>query len=380
MGFLKKLLIILIGLFLIYRCTQHLALKNMPLDQPGIFMYGKIPQRNFYEDVSISDSLELRWIAETNGSQSNTSVIINGSFIFVNDLSGRIYGFDIATGKLIGYEKYSGSISVAPVLYKLRIYFVVNLKNENYSIFVMRDLFSGNTLSEVRIEGSVNNELLKLDDCIFVLSDRGELIKFNFAGLKEWSIDTKVTSQSIPASDGNVILFGNQKGEIIIVSAIDGSILFRKKLCNGIESGFTIDKNIAYFADISGKIYSFDFVNKKILWSFDTNAKIVSTPVFNSENIFIGNLAGDLFSISKKNGRLNWKIETKGIINATPLLLKNILIQPDFNKKVYLINPQNGERIKTIKFDTRVKLTPIYFNNVIFIGIDRGQIYAYNTF
>lgn len=380
MGLLKKIVSIIIALFSIYSCTQHLIVKNMTVDNSGIFMYGKVPQRIFYENISICDSLQLKWIAETNGSQSNTSVVINDDFIFVSDLSGRIYGFDLTTGKLIGYEKYSGSISIAPVLYKLRIYFVVNLKSENYSTFVMQDISNGNKIREEKIEGSVNNELLKLENGIVVLSDRGELIKFNFAGLKEWSVDTKISTRSIPASDGKIILFGNQKGEVIIVSASDGKILFRKKICNGIESGFTIDGNVAYFSDVSGKIYSFDYIEKKVLWFFDTGAKIVVTPVFDSEKIFVGNLSSNLYSIDKKDGHLIWKYESKGVINSTPLLLKNILVQPDFNKKVYLINPSNGMVIKTIKFDTRVKLSPVYFNDMIFLGADRGQIYAYKIF
>jgi len=343
-------------------------------------MFGKVPHRNFYEDVSISDSLELIWKAETNGSQSNTSFIINNDFLFVSDLSGRIYGFNINSGNSYGFYKYSGSITVAPIINKLRIYFAVNLKTENYSLFVMKDISNGKTLNETKIKGSVNSEMLKLKDGIVVLSDRGELIKFNYAGMKIWSIETKVSTHSITASDENIIIFGNDRGEIFIVSSIDGKILLREKISENNINGITLDNDTAYFSDSSGRLFSFNVQTKKINWVFNSKSNIVTLPVFNSKNIFIGNLSGKIFSIFKSDGKLKWSIDTKGIINCTPLLLSNFLIQPDFNKKIYFINPENGEIKKTLEFDARVKLSPVYYNGFILFGVDRGQIFAYKTF
>ncbi len=343
-------------------------------------MYGKVPQRNFYEDVSISDSLQLIWKAETNGSQSNTSFIINNDFLFVSDLSGRIYGFNIYSGNSSGFYKYSGSISVAPIINKLRIYFTINLKSENYSLFVMKDINNSKTLSETKIRGSVNSEMLKMKDGIVVLSDRGELIKFNYAGMKIWSIDTKISTHSITASDENIILFGNDKGEIFIISSSEGKILFREKISDDIINGITLENNTAYFCDSSGKLFSFNIQSKKINWVFNSKSNIVTVPVFDSKNIFIGNLSGKIFSIFKNDGKLKWSIDTKGVINSTPLLFNNYLIQPDFNKKIYFINTENGKIKKTLKFETRVKMTPVYYNGLIFFGVDRGQIFAYKTF
>jgi len=376
----RNLKIFLASSIFLISCSHDLIIKNFYSNDSGILMFGKVPQRNFYEDVSISDSLELLWKAETNGSQANTSIIINNDFLFVSDLSGRIYGFNIKSGKSTGYYKFSGSIVAAPIINKLRIYFAVNLRSENYSLFVMKDINNAKTLSETKIKGSINSEMLKLNDGIFVLSDRGELIKFNYAGIKVWSVETKTSTHSITASDGNIVIFGNDNGELFFVSSNQGKILFRKKISEYSINGITIDNNNAYFCDSSGKLFSFNIQTKKINWIFNSKANIVSIPVFNSENIFIGNLLGKIFSIDKNNGKLKWSIDTRGIINSTPLLLKNFLIQPDLNKKIYFINPENGVIKKTLKFDTRLKLSPVYFDEYIFFGADRGQIFAYKTF
>lgn len=361
-------------------CSHEFSIKEFTYDNSGINMYGRVPERNFWLNVYVKDSLELLWEAETSGSQSNTSVITNGNFLFVCDLSGRIYCFNMQTGKSLGYYKYNGAISVAPVINKLRIYFVVNLKNESFSIFVMKDIVSGKTLSEIKIEGSINNEMLKLEDGIIILSDHGELIKINFAGVKEWSLKTKQATHCIAASDGKVIAFGNDAGELIFVSVNEGIILSRQKISDYPLASITIDYDLIFFTDASGKLFCYDYTNKKLLWQFKTGSNIRSIPVFNSKSVFVGNLSGKIYSIRKNDGKLLWLLDTKGIINTTPLLLRNYLIQPDFNKKIYFINQENGQIIRTLYFESRIKLTPVIFDDIIFFGVDRGKILAYRIF
>ena len=377
---LKYVTIFLAGMIVISGCAQPIFFRNMAIGMPGYIMFGKTPGRNFYENVSIGDSLELKWSTETSGSQSNTSIVIYNDILFVTDLSGKLYAFDRKSGKLFGYEKYTGSLPVAPVVNNLRLFLMVNDLNEKYSTLKNFDILNGKILDETKIYGGVHNEMLKLDDAIIVLSDYGELIKFNLVGIKEWSTNTKVDSHSSPASDGNVIVFGNERGELISCSAKTGKILYRKKICIGIEAGLSISGSNIYFGDKTGKVYCVNLNDGKIIWQYDTKNKIVVTPVMNAENLFIGNLNGDIFCLDKTNGKSNWKTVTIGVINTTPLLFKNRLVQPDLNRKVYLIDISSGNIDKTLSFETRTKLSPVYYDGMIYLGADRGVINAYQTF
>lgn len=352
----------------------------MALGQPGYFMYGKVPERKFFENVTINDSLQLIWSAETVGSQGNTSVVIYNDLLFVGDLSGRVYVFDRATGKLLGYEKYSGSIPIAPVINNLRMFFVVNDFNEKYSTLNNFDFLGGKILSASKIFGSVQNEMLKLNDGIVVLSDQGELIKFNLAGLRRWSAATKLTTKSSPASNGELILFGNDKGELIAISAMNGKIIYRTKLSAGIEGNVCIDNAAAYIGANDGKLFSVKISDGKVNWYFDTNDKIVTAPVYNKNQIFVGNLAGKIFCLNKADGKLIWKTQTHGVLNATPWLFKNYLVQPDLNRKVYFINTQTGKIERRYEFERRVKLSPVFYDGILYLGVDRGIINAYKIF
>lgn len=369
----------MLAIFRLSSCTTPLVLKNMSAEEDGYFMFGKIPERNFYESITIDEVIPA-WEGETSGSQSYTSPIFYNKTLFLSDLSGRIYGFDRLTGAKIGYEKYGGAVSVTPILNKLRLFFVVNEKLENYSLLIMYDFISGKILSEVKIDGNVTNELLKLNDGIVVLTNRGELIKFNFVGVREWSYKTKTTSLSSPAANNALILFGNQKGELISVDVKTGKLISNMKLKNPISGGITIDKSSAYLGDEKGLLYSVNFENQSINWVYDSGAKIISTPVFDNDKIYFGNLNGDLTAITKNNGKKFWSFNFGGVFNATPLLTKNILVQPDLNKKVLFVNVSNGKIVKTLTFDRRAKLSPVYYDGMLYLGSDRGIINAYKIY
>ncbi len=361
-------------------CSQPISFRNMVSGQTGHFMYGKVQERKFFENTSIQDSLKLIWSAETIGSQSNTSIVIYGDMLFVSALSGRIYVFERSIGKPLGFEKYSGSIPVAPILNEMRLFFIVNDSNEKLSTLKLFDLVGGKILSESRVFGSVQNEMLRVEDGIVLLSDSGELIKYNFVGLRQWSLSTKISARSSPASNGELTLFGNVLGEIIAVNSNNGEMKYRANISSGIESEFSIDEPNAYFGDNKGKIFSVNVSDGKLNWQFDTKNKIVAAPVHNESQIIIGNLAGDLYCLNKEDGKLIWKTSTGGVINTTPLMFKNYLVQPDMNKKVYFINTKTGKIEKTYEFERRVKLSPVFYNGILYLGADRGIINAYQTF
>jgi len=380
MGFLKKNYIKYISLIILLAllsCTQPIAFKNMIVGGPGYFMFGKNPERKFYNDISIDDSLKLKWSAETSGSQTNTSVVIYDNILFVGDLSGKFYAFDRTTGKMFGYEKYTGSISTTPIVNNLRVFILLNQFNEKYSLLKIYDYLNGNVLLESKIYGSVQNEMIKLNDGIVVLTDQGELIKFNFVGERGWSLTTKVSTKSSPASNGDLILFGNEKGELIVVSSNTGEIKYRINISNGIEGDFSVEGDYVYFGDNDGELFCATVNNGRIVWTVDTKSKILSTPVMNDDKVFVGNLAGEIFCINKSSGKIIWKIETGGVINTTPALFKNYLVQPDLNRKIYFIDTNNGEIAKTYDFEKRVKLSPVYHDGILYLGADKGIINAY---
>lgn len=377
MGLLKKVFTYLCFIIFIGGCAPSIIKLETFKDDNPYSQYGKSSKREFYYDQTISLNLTEKWESQINGGFSNSSVTVYDSAVFVNDLSGRIYCFSLASGKTLGQLKFKGSIFTTPIIHNSLIIFVLVNSNENSSTLIYYDFKLGKEIASVEIIGRITVEMLKVDDGIILVSETGHVYKYDFSAKLIWDYETKSFVHSSPASDNKYVVFGNDDGEIIWIDARNGNLIDRKKIGGSFFCGTVISGNEIYIGNDDGNLYSIDLDSRNINWSFQTHAKIKMEAVVNQSEIFIGNLSGDFYKIAKLDGKQMWKTETKGLLNLTSLMTPEYLILPDANKKVYLISVATGEIVDTILFEGRVKLNPVIQNNLLFIGYENGNLRAY---
>lgn len=340
-------------------------------------MFGKSEGRNFYLPFSITDSVKLKWKAEINGSFPNSSITTYENYIFVNDLSGRIYCFDFDTGKRAGVLKYSGTVYTTPVIQEGIVIFVVTHTDENISDLCYYDFRNGELLYEKEIPGRIMTELIKVEGGIIFNTENGKVFKYDFFGEKLWEYDTGSIIHSSPALGKAIIVFGNDNGEIIGVNSEQGTLKYKKEIGVSFFGGPSIDGNTVYIGNDNGSIYAINLLTGEIIWKYNTGWRIVMVPAFNETDLFAGNLKGEFFSIKKETGELNWETTTGGLLNATPLVTQNIVVLPDLNKSFHMIDVNSGEILKTVELEGRCKLSPVIYNDLLFIGYDNGILNAY---
>lgn len=371
------LLLLLLEFLCISGCGKNIVIPDSKYNSQSYSMFGRNASRVFYIPENLGDSLELKWDGDINGSFATTSVTAYDNYVFVPDLSGRVYAFDIRDGKEFGYIKYKGAISPAPMINQFVMTFVVTEYKETNSVIYNYNFHTGQETKKMETEGKVQSEPLMLNDGFILLTEQGKAIKYGNDYNKLWEFDTKSYIHSSPALYKDYLVFGNDKGDVFSIDARQGSLNYKKNVGTGFEGGFSISGDTVYTADDSGVIYCLSISSGKVIWQYRTGTKINVFPVFDDNFLYMGNLRGEIFKLDKKNGMLKWKISTDGIINTTPLLFNDYLVQPDLNKKIYLINTGSGKIAKTLNFEGRTKLSPVYYNNTLFFGVDNGRVLAY---
>ncbi|MCF8240304.1 MAG: PQQ-binding-like beta-propeller repeat protein [Melioribacteraceae bacterium] len=372
----NKILLIILSFTLVY-CSKSILLKNINLTQTGVEQFGRTPNRDFFYPINIGDSLNLKWRTQIHGSFNSTSPSIFFKYLFVPDLSGRIYCLNSESGREEGVQKDKGSVEITPVIYRYRIFYVLNEYDEKYSTLSYYDFFTGKYIKKLRFNGSCSNEMIKIDDGIILLTDGGELYKINNIGEKVWSIYTGRKTTTSPALANGKIIFGTNMGELIAVDEKKGKVIYRKLISSGFDSGISISDNIAYVGDNTGNVIAFDIEEEKVIWNFKTGTKIKSTMISDGASVYAGNLKGDVYSIDKINGELNWKISTGGVINITPIVFDDYLVQPDLNRNLFFIDKLTGDVKKKLEYEHRVRMTPVFHKNTLYMGIDKGEVLAY---
>jgi len=378
MGLLKFKIFLLVVLLLISGCARSVIKYATKLDENPYQMYGKIPSREFYLPASISDSLVLKWESEANGSFPNSSVSVYEDLVFINDLSGRIFCFNIESGKKIGSLKYSsGSVYSTPIPYRSKIIFPVALEKDNLTELIIYDYSSGKEIEDIELPGRVLTQMIALNDEVLFTSEVGIAYKFNSMGKKIWETHTRVPTRSSPALVNDLFIFGNDKGEIITLNSASGDSVYVQNIGGHFFSGLTISESVIYAGNDNGFVYALNVKDGEIIWQFDTGARIKMEPSVDDQNIYIGNLNGNFYSLNKLNGNENWRTDFHGILNTTPLVTENRIIIPDVLFEIHFLNKQNGNIVKSIQLDGRAKLSPVIHKNILFIGYDDGVIRAY---
>jgi outer membrane protein assembly factor BamB len=379
MGFLiTKIFIGLICVLIIGGCGKSHIKVSTKLDNDPYPMFGKSSSRNFYVPVTVSDSLELRWESDTDAGFRNTSVSIYDQYVFASNLGGRIYVFHIEDGEVVGRLKNSGSIYTTPLVYRSLVIFSVAQDKYNLTELIYYDYQSGKELYYEEMYSRILSEMIALEDGIVFLTESGRINRYTLAGKPVWQTETKATTRSSPSLADEIIIFGNNNGEVITVDLEGGEIIKRAKFEGLFTATPTIDGDIAYLSNNNGKVYAIDLYNLEKIWEFDTGAKVLMSPAPDDINVIVGNLSGALFSLNKKTGKVNWYQQYKGLFNATPLLTENRIIIGDLFRSFYIIDKATGIPNNIYLLDGRTKLTPVYFDNTLFIGFDRGVLRAYD--
>ncbi len=374
---MRYYLIILTLFILIYGCSASLIRIKTDPGQETYAMFGRTPEKDFYTSKNIGDTLIKKWENDVNGGFANTSVTVYGGYVFVGDLSGRIFCFNDTTGKVMGKLKNKGAVFSAPIIDKTNVIFAVVSENSNETNLISYDFVKGKENYDKEIKGKVLTEIIKKDSNIIFNSEDGKVFRYSIKGEKIWELESGSFTHSSPAMGDNIIVFGNDKGELLAVTYDDGKLIYRKKIGGPFFCGATIRNGIAFIGNDNDKLYAIDIKSGNVKWKFDTHAIIKMTPAIKDNFIIVGNLNGDLFAINKSSGKQIWATETGGLFDATPLITENSIVQPDLNKKFYLIDLNTGKISNTYSLDGRVKLTPVIADSTLFIGYENGNICAY---
>lgn len=375
MGLLKKYLLLIIILF--SGCGKVFILSDIRMDTPTVPQFGSSNQRNFVSDLSVSSIPSKSTKLTVNGGFNYNSPIFIGNYLIVNDLSGRIYCFDIYSGKSIGYIKYKGTIHSAPVIYKYFLIYAAVELNDNQSEILFYDMYKGKIEFECQVEGKAINELLLFDDGVLVITAEGLIYKISFDGkiIKSISVSEKI--YSIPSADKKFVYFGTQAGNIysLNINSFDYKIIVK---INEPIIGTVNNNELVIAASNNGNITAVQKENMKIIWQNKFKIKLSSLPVIENDKLHLIFSDGNYFNLNLSNGEVNSRKTFYGYFFTTPLLLKNSFILINHNKELLLIDKNDLEILQSINFDGRMKLIPSIYMNKLFIGYENGIIEMYD--
>ena len=175
----------------------------------------------------------------------------------------------------------------------------------------------------------------------------------------------------------NNIYVADNLGYLYSIDYKNQKLLWAKNYGIPFRSNLKFFQNNLLISDIDNNIYAIDTDNGNKVWNFNTENNLVKTDFLNNfaldKNIlYFLNNNGNLYSFNLKNKLLRWVIDTKistdlkslNFLQAKPLVINNSNILVTTTNKLSLYN---SNAVGVWQFYFEAKLKPIISNKSVFV-------------
>jgi len=159
----------------------------------------------------------------------------------------------------------------------------------------------------------------------------------------KWTYSSEANVISTPAVINDLIVFGNQKGNVTALALQNGKQKWTFKTAGSIYSSPATHQNKIVFGSADGFVYCISDKGKQI-WKFKTGAAVLGCPLIENNIVYIGGSDHNFRAIALETGKEIWRFDSlTGPVVSTPVINKNEIIFGAWDTHLYSLNKLTGK-------------------------------------
>jgi len=320
----------------------------------------------------------IAWQFQADGPFGSSPAVVDGVVYAVSG-DGVVHALELGSGQ----ERWKAELGTEASASPLVIDNLVIAADEGGTIHALARA-DGTSVWSVRTDGSITGSPAVVDDRIIAATGRGSIYALEAAtGRIAWQkAVVGEISRSVAVADGTIYL--PVEGEIVAVSASDGSILWRVTLAtdggvgtptvaNGIVSAATGLDGADVAAHAVGTV---DALTGKPGWRYvsPTQAQIY-TPAVAGDRAYVVGHDRLLVALDATTGAVVWSIERQSEIEALPAVVGNVVYIVGNGGPVEAIDATTGAPLWSVPIKG-VPLAPTVVDGYLVVGTGIGTLYA----
>jgi len=370
---------ILLLICLLGGCS-YLRLQQIPVpSREDWTMYGGGIGRTNVAHSSVDPPLARLWEYDASAGFSPYSGAIMGNYLFVGNLSGEVHVIDIPTGRGMGKYDFGTAIVGTPVVDRGLMYLALSRTEES---LVAYNLVTAKIEWRAKL-GDIETSPLLMNGRLYATSLEGSLICADSRnGEIIWRFTLPInlrtrTVRSSPASDGVVVVFGCDDGDVYAVGIDDGKLRWTAKTGGSVLASPSVTLGKVFVGSLDNTFYAFDAGSGKLVWKQALDAKIYSSQAVNDHAVFVGTSGRTVFSLDAQTGRVLWRTTTNSVVNAPPLVSGSAVYIGSLDKTLYAFDTASGEILWQYKSEGRIKTMPVAAGRYLFLFAEDRSVMAF---
>jgi outer membrane protein assembly factor BamB/predicted phosphodiesterase len=196
---------------------------------------------------------------------------------------------------------------------------------------------------------------------------------FNFVKPR-WTYHSNGNVISTPAVANDLVIFGNQRGEVNALSLLNGKVKWTYRTGAAVFSSPAVKNDKLIFGCTDGNVYCLRASNGKVQWKLKTGAAVLGSPLIDSNIAYIGGSDHAVRAIDINTGKEVWSFnELNGPVMSTPLLCQNKLIIGAWDTYLYALDRNNGQLAwkwsngSTVRNYSPAACIPVAANGIVYV-------------
>lgn len=342
-------------------------------------MYGGDIGRTNVAREALLPPLTMMWEYDASAGFSPYSVTVADHLLFAGNLQGEVHAVDVLTGKGTGVRDFGTAIVGAPVVNANMIF--VALANEEES-FLDYNLEHGAVEWSDKL-GAIESSPLLIDQRFYIASLQGKVTcvdKNN--GSMPWIYTVPQSKKgnlihSSPASDGNILVFGCDNGNVYALDIRNGNLKWMAATNGSVLASPSVNDGKVFVGSLDNTFYAFDLETGKEVWRRPLGAKIYSSQAVDDHHVFVGTVGRILYCLKKENGEVVWTYVANGAFNSAPLVAGKVVYAGCIDKNLYAFDTDSGKLLWQYKTAGRIKTMPVIRNQQLFLLAEDHSIFAF---
>ncbi|MCG5056334.1 MAG: PQQ-binding-like beta-propeller repeat protein [Myxococcales bacterium] len=188
----------------------------------------------------------------------------------------------------------------------------------------------------------------------------------------------------------NRLVLGSRARDVVALSTVDGTVLWRRSVGAQIESEALHDaeRNLVYVGANDGRVLALRPTNGDIVWSFQAEGGLVEAPSLANGRLFFTTNRGRLYALNADNGLWLWDYERERpeeftiAGQASPRVHGDTLYAGFSDGFLVALEPESGEvkwarsLASASEQYVDVDTTPLIFEDTLIAGSHSGGLYG----
>ena len=180
---------------------------------------------------------------------------------------------------------------------------------------------------------------------------------------------------SSPAVAGGAVYVGSDDGRVWSFTARGGAVRWSTRTSGPVRSSPAVAGDTVYVGSDDGRIYALSTRTGRVRWSRGLGGRVTGSPLVADGRVFVGSRGGTFYALDADTGRTRWRHTTWSVWDAAAYADGTVFVGSD-QEKVFAFSATTGRTKWVADVWGRVRSTPAVHGERLYVGTDRGTLYA----